>query len=64
MDKPKPTVAQLPSGEWAVIKSTHENKGAADKAVNEAARSPEKTYRICLTERQVQVIINALTEER
>ena len=54
---------QLPDGKWAVVKSTHENKGAADKAINDAARAPEKAYRISLTEQQVQVIINALTED-
>ena len=59
MEKPK--VIQLPDGSWAVIRSTHENKGAADKAANEAKVSEEKIFKISLTEKQVQAIIDALT---
>ena len=59
----KNEVVQLPGGEWAIIKSTHDTKGAADKAVNDAARAPDRAYRISLTERQVQTIINALTKD-
>ena len=59
MDKPK--VIQLSSGEWAVLRSVHENKGAADKAANETKVSEEKRFKISLTEKQVQAIIDALT---
>lgn len=65
----KPDVIQLPSGDWAVVKSLHTTKGAADKAVNEARRAAEqaetgqKTFCITLTEAQVQKVIDALTKE-
>jgi predicted DNA binding protein len=57
----KHQVIQLPDGTWAVIRSIHENKGAADKAANELPR--EKTFKINLTEKQVQVILDALSNE-
>ena len=58
----KPEVVQLPGGEWAVVVSTHANKGAADKAANDGIKS-EKTFKISLTEKQVQVLLNALIKE-
>jgi len=57
----KPQVFQLPDGSWAVIRSVHENKGAADKAANELPR--EKIFKLSLTEKQLQVILDALTRE-
>lgn len=58
----KPEVVQLPGGEWAVVVSTHANKGAADKAVNDAIRF-DKTVKVSLTEKQVQFLLNVLTRE-
>lgn len=56
----KPDVVQLPNGEYAVVRSVHATKGAADKAVNEMLRS-QRRFNILLTEEQVQKIIDALT---
>lgn len=57
----KPQVIQLSDGSWAVVRSIHENKGAADKAANELPR--EKIFKLSLTEKQLQVILDALTRE-
>jgi hypothetical protein len=63
----KPLVLAIPSGDetqrWAVVLSTHDTKGAADKAANEASKDQERVFRISLTEKQVQCIIDALTRE-
>ena len=61
----KPIVLGIPSGDetprWAVVLSTHDTKGAADKAANEACKDQDRVFRISLTQEQVQSIIDALT---
>lgn len=59
----KPEVIQLPSGEYAVVRSVHATKGAADKAVNEMVKT-QRRFNISLTEEQVQMVIDALTAEK
>lgn len=53
----KPNVIQLENGEWAVIRSTHATKGAADKAANEMHKT-ERRFRLSLTESQVQKLLD------
>lgn len=58
----KPEVIQLPSGEFAVVRSLHATKGAADKAVNELMKI-QRRFNVSLTEIQVQIVIDALTKD-
>lgn len=39
----KPPVVQTIGGDWVVVKSTHQTKGAADKAANKARTTQEPT---------------------